>query len=57
MVSGGVTGTRTAWLKHGEWDRIWEGTEDEARSRAVKLNANVSLHRTCEFNYEAKERI
>lgn len=53
-VSGGVTGTRQAWLK--EHGTEWTGTEAEAKEKAAEALAGVSRFSTCSINYQARER-
>lgn len=62
-VSGGVTGTREAWLKvnirlsspHTSGE-VWRGTEEEARAKAAELsNVRPSPYQTATFHYEARK--
>lgn len=56
-VSGGITGTREAWLKEG--DEIWESTnraeaETKAKDLNVRMNRRGSL---ADFRYTVKEAL
>lgn len=56
QVSGGLTGTRTAWLKD-EAGLIWEGTKDEAETKAARLNTEMNSGcGSAHFSYMAMER-
>ena len=53
-VSGGVTGTREAWLKR-DGEREVFATEAEAAARAAILQAEMNgPHRTADFRYTAR---
>lgn len=55
-VSGGVTGTREAWVKSGGKVQLFD-TLAEAVTVADDFMATMQgdPHRTCEFSYVAKE--
>jgi hypothetical protein len=53
-VSGGVTGTRQAWLKVG--GAVWRGTIDEAqlKARECRHRAMTQYSRDAVFTYAAR---
>lgn len=61
-VSGGVTGTREAWLKERtspegakyECRTAVFATKAEAQAKARNLMANLSPYRTADFSYTAR---
>ena len=50
-VSGGVTGSREAWLK--EEGQIWYGRKAEAEKKATDLMAMMGKHSAASFSYRA----
>ena len=51
-VSGGVTGTREAWLKSDGKVKIFR-TAEEAKAEAKRLSADKSPYATADFHYHA----
>lgn len=53
-VSGGVTGTREAWLKNADRKIKSFATYEEAQAEAARLMANVSCYSRATFSYMAR---
>jgi len=55
-VSGGVTGTREAWLKADGKVQLFD-TREQAEEEAARLNKlnNGNPYRTADFRYTAQE--
>ena len=55
LVSGGVTGSRTSFLKTrtggGEYDLVTFLTEELANAKCAELRSNVSKYATAHFSY------
>jgi len=54
-VSGGVTGTREAWLKNGNGVIEEFDTREEAQAVASRLNATMGRNSAVSFYYTVRE--
>ena len=54
-VSGGVTGSRQAWLK-SDGELVEFGTREEAEAEATRLRNSVGRHSATRFTYTATAR-